>query len=409
MSSRKDDKGRVLLRGEYQRADGRYQFSYTDITGKRHYIYSKSIVELRKKEKAYQMADWAGAYNFGETATLNMVFDRYMSTKFGLKESTYASYMQMYDNHIREDIGRYQVKNLRYSDIIGFYTYLLRTKKVSIRTVEYVNKQIFPALELAVQDGLITKNPAKGAYGNFKRASGEKARRRHALTMDEQKVFINYLDGHPVYGRYHSIFQFMLGTGLRVGELCGLRWEDVDVEKRLIDINHSVVSIHAIKGETKAHLAVTSPKTEAGVRKVPMMQQVLDAIKEEYEYARLKDFVSCTLDGYTDFIFTNNCGNVYTSSRLDNILKNVVNAYNKEEEALAEYENREPLLLPHITNHILRHTFCTRLCERDVNIKVIQTVMGHASIKITMVIYAEVSAEKQMEEIDRLAQEIDVF
>ena len=66
-------------------------------------------------------------------------------------------------------------------------------------------------------------------------------------------------------------------------------------------------------------------------------------------------------------------------------------------------------MLPHISNHMLRHTFCTRLCERDVNVKVIQTVMGHASINITMDIYAEVSKAKQFEEIDRLADELDVF
>ena len=95
--------------------------------------------------------------------------------------------------------------------------------------------------------------------------------------------------------------------------------------------------------------------------------------------------------------------------RLDKALKDIIAAYNKQEEALAKIEDRDPFLLPHISNHILRHTFCTRLCERDVNIKVIQTVMGHSSIKITMDIYAEVSREKQLEEIDRLANELDVF
>lgn len=100
---------------------------------------------------------------------------------------------------------------------------------------------------------------------------------------------------------------------------------------------------------------------------------------------------------------------MYTSTRLDKALKDIVGSYNKQEEAVAKVENRESFYLQHISNHILRHTFCTRLCERDVNIKVIQTVMGHSSIKITMDIYAEVSQQKQIDEINKMAKELDVF
>ena len=139
------------------------------------------------------------------------------------------------------------------------------------------------------------------------------------------------------------------------------------------------------------------------------MQPVIEAFMEEYKWAESKHFVSETIDGYTDFIFTKQNGSVYTSNRLDQALKDIVRAHNKQEEAIAEREDREPVLLPHISNHMLRHTFCTRLCERDVNVKVIQTVMGHASINITLDIYAEVSKAKQFAEIDRLADELDVF
>ena len=139
------------------------------------------------------------------------------------------------------------------------------------------------------------------------------------------------------------------------------------------------------------------------------MKPVVEAFMEEFLWAQSKDFVSETVDGYTDFIFTKQNGSVYTSTRLDTALKGIVRAYNREEEAIAKAEKREPRLLPHISNHMLRHTFCTRLCERDVNPKVIQTLMGHASISITMNIYAEVSKAKQFEEIDKLADELDVF
>ncbi len=409
MASRKDSKGRVLQKGEYQRANGSYQFSYYDITGKRRYMYSSDLVELRKKEKEYMMASWQGADAFGSSVTLNSMYDRYMATKYGLRESSYCSYLQMYDRYVRDEFGQQLVKNIKYSDVTAFYTYLLKDKELSVRSVEYVHDQIRPALELAVQDGVITRNPSSKAFGNFKKNNGLENNKRKALTIEQQKIFLGYIETHPTWGRYHSIFQVMLGTGLRVGELVGLRWQDVDFEKRQISVNHSVVSIKARRGGRKEHLKINLPKSDAGIRRVPVMEPVMEGFKKEYRYASLRGFPNCTIDGYTDFIFTKKNGNVYTSMRLDKALSDIVKSYNKQEEMLAEIEEREPILLPHISNHTLRHTFCTRLCERDVNIKVIQTVMGHASIKITMDIYAEVSELKQKEEIDRLAQELDVF
>ena len=409
MASRKDNKGRVLQKGEYQRKDGLYQYSYYDLTGTRIYIYDGDLTELRKKEKEYLLANWQGAESYGTAITLNAMYDRYMATKFGLRESSYNSYLQMYDRYVRDEFGQQFVKNIRYSDIQAFYTYLLKDKNLSIRSVEYVHDQIRPALELAVRDGIIIKNPSKDAYGNFKRATGAEKGKRKALTIEEQKIFLGYIEGHPTWGRYHSIFQVMLGTGLRVGELIGLRWQDIDFENRQISVNHSIVSIKSRRNGPKEHLKVNLPKTEAGIRKVPIMGPVLDGFKNEYRYASLRGFPNTVVDGYTDFVFVKQNGNVYTSMRLDKALSDIVKSYNKQEEKIAEIEDRDPILLPNISNHILRHTFCTRLCERDVNIKVIQSVMGHASIKITMDIYAEVSEKKQKEEIERLANELNVF
>lgn len=409
MASRKDNKGRVLQKGEYQRPDGRYQYSYYDATGKRRFLYANSIPELRDLEREYLVASFSGAGSYGTMVTLNFMYDRFMATKIGLRDSSYASYMQMYDRYVRDEFGQQYVKNIKYSDVQAFYSYLMKVKKLSIRSVEYVHKQISPALELAVADGIIIRNPSKNAYGNFKRATGEYSKVRHALTIEQQRAFLEFIDGHPTWGRYHSIFQVMLGTGLRVGELCGLRWQDVDIDKRTINVNHGIVSVKAIKGVQKEHLKVSLPKTDSSIRNVPIMQPVIEALLDEYRYSELRGFPNCEIDGYTDFIFTKQNGTVYTSMRLDKALKDIVKAYNKQEGALAEIEEREPLLLPNISNHILRHTFCTRLCERDVNIKVIQTVMGHSSIKITMDIYAEVSAQKMQDEMDRLAGELDVF
>lgn len=409
MASRKDKYGKALQKCEYQRKDGRYVYAYTNEEHKRVYVYADTLEGLRKKERAILMSSWNGIEKLGEKVTLNILYERAMKLKIGIKKSTYASYRQMYDNHVRDGFGKRDIQEIRYSDVIAFYNQLLREKNLGIKSVQHIHAQINSAFQLAVQDGLILRNPAEGSYGYIKRSGGLHERKIRALTLDEQREFIEFINEHPIWGRYHSIFAVMLGTGLRVGELCGLRWEDIDLDNRTIRIDHTLVHVKPIKGEAKEVVTISTPKTKCGVRNVPMMLPVVAAFMEEYKIAKAKKFKTVTVDGYNDFIFTQENGNVYSSIRLDLALKKIVEAYNSQEEQIAAVENRRPHYLPHISNHMLRHTFCTRLCERDVNIKVIQTVMGHASINITLDIYAEVSREKQIKEIDKLAAEIDVF
>lgn len=97
------------------------------------------------------------------------------------------------------------------------------------------------------------------------------------------------------------------------------------------------------------------------------------------------------------FVFSTGEGNVYTPESVNRAIKRIYEDYNKKEEETAKKENREPLLLPHFSCHHLRHTFCTRLCENESNLKVIQSVMGHSDIQTTMDIYAECTAEKKQE------------
>ena len=94
---------------------------------------------------------------------------------------------------------------------------------------------------------------------------------------------------------------------------------------------------------------------------------------------------------------------------MNRTIKRIVSGYNAEEEVNAKKERREPLLLPNFSAHILRHTFCTRLCENETNLKVIQSVMGHKDIQTTMDIYAEATEEKKQETFERLASKMDVF
>ena len=120
---------------------------------------------------------------------------------------------------------------------------------------------------------------------------------------------MHYIKEHPVYYRWTPLFTVLLGTGCRIGEAVGLRWDDLDYDKRLISINHSVV-YYPLRDSVKARSVrmVSMPKTEAGIRIIPMMEVVYQAFKEEYEYQKETGFNTSVIDGMSGFIFTNRNG-----------------------------------------------------------------------------------------------------
>jgi integrase len=119
-------------------------------------------------------------------------------------------------------------------------------------------------------------------------------------------------------------------------------------------------------------------------------------------------FESETIDGYTNFVFLTDGGSVITASSVNRAIKLIIKAHNEAEEAKAEEEGREAVMLPDFSAHILRHTFCTRLCENETNLKVIQSIMGHRNIETTLDVYAEATDRKKQEAIENISK-LDIF
>lgn len=202
------------------------------------------------------------------------------------------------------------------------------------------------------------------------------------------------------YRGWFPLFTVMLGTGCRIGEVLGLRWQDVDFKNRTISINHNLVYRVQEDGTCTNH--VNSPKTKAGIRIIPMIDEVFDAFLEEYQYQKVIGFCTDEIDGYSGFVFCTGDGKVYLPNAINRTIRSICADYNKEEESKAKEENRDPVLLPKFSCHILRHTFCTRFCENETNLKVIQEIMGHADISTTMDVYAEATQEKKKESMASL-------
>ena len=408
--TRKDLRGRSLRKGEVQRtSDKRYMYTYTDPLGRRKFIYANDLTQLREKEEKLlkDQLDGLDIYVAGK-ATLNETFDRYISTKYNLRESTRSSYLYTYDHYVRDTFGLKRIAEIKYSDVFQFYYHLLNQQGISLGTLDSVHCLLHPTFQLAVRDEIIRKNPTDGVMKEISRESGKNRGVRHALTIEQQRCFMEYIANHPVYYHWWPMFTILLGTGCRIGEALGLRWQDLDFEKRVISINHSLVYYPA-NGSNKCVLRVSLPKTDAGIRTIPMLDIVKDAFEMLYEEQKENGFNETEIDGITGFIFCNRFGSVPNPQTVNHTIKRIASNYNADEMVQAKKEHRDPIILPNFSCHHLRHTFCTRLCENETNLKVIQSIMGHKNIETTMDVYAEATEKKKQESFENLAAKLDIF
>ena len=408
--TRKDLRGRSLRKGEVQRAsDKRYMYTYTDPLGRRKFIYANDLTQLREKEEKLlkDQLDGLDIYVAGK-ATLNETFDRYISTKYNLRESTRSSYLYTYDHYVRDTFGLKRIAEIKYSDVLQFYYHLLNQQGISLGTLDSVHCLLHPTFQLAVRDEIIRKNPTDGVMKEISRESGKNRGIRHALTIEQQRCFMEYIANHPIYYHWWPMFTILLGTGCRIGEALGLRWKDLDFEKRIISINHSLVYYPA-NGSNKCVLRVSLPKTDTGIRTIPMLDIVKDAFEMLYEEQKENGFNETEIDGMTGFIFCNRFGSVPNPQTVNHTIKRIANNYNADEVVRAKKEHRDPIILPNFSCHHLRHTFCTRLCENETNLKVIQSIMGHKNIETTLDIYAEATEKKKQESFENLAAKLDIF
>lgn len=394
---RKDSKGRVLKENEVQRSDGSYMYRWRTADHERHTIYAPTLDELREKEQKV-LRDKSDGIKTGSKSTLNDVYDLWVQLKKGLKDNTFMNYQYMYEQFCRDDIGQLKIVTLKRSDIRRFYNRLIDERCLKIATVDNIHTVLHQVLDVAVEDGYLRNNISDNALKELKQSRNLFTEKRKALTVQEQELFVDFLKNNAQYNHWYPIFTLMLGTGLRVGEAVGLRWDDVDFENNSISINHTLIYYNHAEGG--CYFGVNTPKTKAGERTIPIIESVKEALEQEKEYQRLAR-IKCTarVDGFTNFIFVNRFGNVQHQGTLNKALRRIIRDCNQEVLDKAK-DNENVILLPKFSCHTLRHTFTTRLCESGINIKVIQSVLGHSDISTTLDIYADVTKDLKRAEME---------
>ena len=362
---RKDSKGRVLKDGESQRANGTYDYRYTDIHKKRRCIYAKSLTELRKKEDELRrdMADGID-YAAGEMTVAELV-DRYMNLKRGLKQNSLRSYGSAVNRIHADPFGQKPIKTVKLSDAKGWFVFL-HDSGIKQNTIGVMQCVVRPAFEMAVDDDILRKNPFKFKLSDV---VPRDAYVRTALSREQQEQYFQFFMEYGG-GSYYDDVMILLGTGLRVSELYGLTKSDLDFDRRCIHVRRQ------LSRTANQPYFISSPKTKSGIRTIPMTDTVYMALKRVLKN-RASPKVEMLVDGCTGFIFLDKAGKPKVAMHLENFMRGL--------------QRKHPWALggdfPKVTPHVLRHTFCTNMQQAGIDIKSLQYLMGHSNASVTLDVY----------------------
>ena len=206
----------------------------------------------------------------------------------------------------------------------------------------------------------------------------------------------------------------LLGTGMRISELRGLTWQNISFENNEINVEKQLIYRQWVDefGNKSCYDKVMDLKTVNADRVIPMEPKVREALLNERERQKTLPNKNIVIDGYRDWVFLNRFGNVLSAKSTNSAIANIIKSYNCEEKLKAREEKRDPVYLPHQSNHMLRHTFCTRMIEKccepnsKINIKIVQELMGHNDAATTLNIYTDVSKEFLHQSMSRIEGEI---
>ncbi len=342
-----------------------YRGSYI-VNGKRHYISAKTKTETEQKlRQAMTDADRGLTFDAG-SLTLGNYLDRWLndSVRDTVRDTTFERYEQIVRVHIKPALGRAKLKNLTPTHVRGLYKEKLQSR--SPRTVQYIHVTLHKALKQAVNDGLIPRNATDAI-------KPPQVRREeiHPLTSDEAKRLLEAARGD----RLEALYVLAIHTGLRQGELLGLKWEDVDLEARMLHVRRTLTT-------AKGGPVLSTPKTKGSRRSVKLTQSAVEALRSHLQRQLGEIDRAGSLWQENGLIFASETG-----TPLDR--RHVTTRHFK------------PLLkragLSRVRFHDLRHTCATLLLTKNVNPKIVSEMLGHATVAITLDTYSHVLPHMQSE------------
>lgn len=344
----------------------------------------KSLYGKTRQEVSAKMTDLLNNLQKGiitnpTEMTLAEWLDFYMLEykKQYVKPTTYNNYTVKVKNHIKPAIGHYKLKALR-QDIIQKFVNSLSAKGLAPSTVIDVFKVLSNALETAVDDGLIVRNVA-----NRVKLPKTTKPQINVLTQEQQNAFVE--QAKVTY--MGVVYIFDLCTGMRLGELLGLKWQDIDFEQNQLHIKRIIRKVKDPDNpEEHWHLEFGTPKTPTSERIIPLNETAIKVLADVWEQQEKNKEKASTAYEDNDLVFCTQLGRPLDPNNIRRTCYSIC--------AKIGVSNIHP--------HCLRHTFATRGAENNVDVRVMQKFLGHATIKETADTYTHVLDDLKQDEIRKL-------
>lgn len=398
----KDLKGNVLPQGIMQRPNGTYRgrFKYQ---GEKYTLENEDLNTLIQEMEDYKYEIRHGMKSKDGKVILNAWFDVWLNThkKRRIKESTYVRYMGIYELYIKKKFGKRKVEEFS-PILIEKLLQDMADDDYATKTIQDVYNILNAMFKYAVHNRMIMYNPCDGVE-----VPKTKKKPIRVLTIDEQKEILEHAKGKL----QENLIIIALGTGMRIGELLGLKWEDVDFKMREISIDKTLV--HIKDSETKKYMfKYQTPKTQNSIRVIPMQDSVYRALKRQYIQLRemqLKAKEWKMLEEFEDLVFVSKSGKPFTERSILGALQTIEKEINVERKKYSEKNQTVYVPIEHFYPHSFRHTFATRCFEAGIEAKVVQGYLGHYSIAITLDLYTHITNDKakiEMNKLENLYQQI---
>lgn len=374
----KDLKGKELGVGICQRKDGLYTARFVSKrTGKTVQKYFPKLQECRQWYADAKFNDEHGGIDASGDMTVTAWFEYWIENIKGdsIRPNTSRNYKERFENNIKGCIGKMLISDVKPMHCQNVLNQMKDKYKTS--TIYQTRITMGCMFADAVENDILLKNPVTKAV---KYNIGKEPKAVKALTIDEQKRFLEVARKSSNYNQY----AFILQTGLRTGELIGLKWSDVDFDKRVIHIRRTMEYRYSV-GEWR----IGEPKSKAGYRDVPLTEEAIDILKDQKE--KLRNIKIINLQ-FKDFVFLCRKGEPTKNSSYDTALAKIC----------------EKAGIEKFSMHRLRHTMATRCIEGGMRPKTLQVILGHSNVGITMNLYVHVTEEEKVKEVERIEKALKI-
>ena len=377
-----------------KRSDGRYMARYT-VNGKRKAIYGATHEEVRLKLTEVLNDIAKGAYIEPTKDTVGMWLKEWLVTYAlpTVKQSTYISYEGYVRNHLEPELGSTRLTALTTEQIQRFFNKKYRgtkdTKGLSPKTLKNMYNMFNATLEQAVINNRLIRNPLRGV-----KLPTVTRKEIEILSAEEQTILqkaVMASEEIPAFG-----IIFTLSTGVRLGELIGLQWGDVNTKKHTIRVRRTVGRLQKVDeegnlvsrgaGQATTEIVIRTPKSITSQRDIPLFDELWNGLmKYRQKQQEIFDALGVIFDSKTH-IFSMITGKVYDPRTYEDLFKRTLKTAG----------------LPNINFHALRHTFATRALEAGMDVKVLSSILGHAQASTTLNLYAHALPDHKRDSMEKM-------